>query len=183
MKTQLSDILKRFEEKVTVGRGLVKTTGAVKVEILPLSHDGLEDEDEDEDDFDTYEVMDQVENIFKKCRINLARDREITLFARMGDIVVGGIASSYSNGTDYEDDYIKYTFDIAVDPAYQNSTVGYLLMEAAIQQGASLGDGEIPVLCKNWVVNPVAKNMLEKFFGFEETADHGDNNWHLEKWF
>lgn len=142
--------------------------------------------DENAEEYDPWEVYDHVDQIFKKVGINTKSDSQLSVFITYDEKVIAGAFTIYSLETvpsddDEPEEYIEYSFDIAVDPEFQKAGIGYVLIKSCIEFGEQYKD-IAPVLCRNWVVNPLAARLLETHFGFEETADHGDGHSHMERW-
>jgi len=124
------------------------------------------------------------ELIFKECRIGVDRDKNLELVAVVGDEVVGALVSSYSvEEYDDEREYISYSFDVAVKPSHQRGLIGTELVKTALKNAAQLGDGEIPVRARVWVVNSAMERVLGRL-GFSDGDDerHNGGSCHQEKW-
>lgn len=138
------------------------------------------DENDDEQDYD---VLDQMEQIFNKVRINTRRDSIPGVYIMHHDKVVAGsyYMQTVKHDEDHDQDYIEATFDIAVDPEYQKYGMGNALIKENLALLESLSDG-MPTQVKLWVINRKARDILEKFYDFDETSDFGDDEWYMEKW-
>lgn len=139
------------------------------------------DPDDDDPQFDPYDA----ELIFKECHIGTDRDKNLELVALAGDEVVGALVSSYTV-EDYDGDgqqFIKYSFDVAVKPSHQRGLIGTQLVNTALKDAAQLGDGDMPVLARVWVVNSSMERMLGRL-GFSDGDDerHNGGSCHQEKW-
>jgi GNAT superfamily N-acetyltransferase len=151
----------------------VLLTESVEIKFFP-SDDEFEDH---------YSIADQAEAIFKLCKIGVNRDKELTLVAMNDDTVVGALYAS-SSVEDYDgQEYVEYSFDVAVRPEFQRTGVGTLLTKACLRDAASRGDGDLPVLVKVWVVNPNMEKVLGSL-GFSDGDEqrHSGGSCHMEKW-
>jgi len=142
-----------------------------KIEIMYYNED-------DDIDYDPWEIADKVQQVFKRTNIRPSRDKNISYFAMMGEEVIGATYSSTRQadaeefgGTEGEEVTV-YEFDIAVDPAHQGATTGYLLTEACVEDAKSLSH-EMTTIMYNHVINPKMAQMLERLFKFDYL--HEDN--------
>ncbi len=138
------------------------------------------EEDEDQD----YTALDQLEEVFSKANIGVSRNKEPGVYITIhGNVVAGSYYEMRMTTTDDDEarEYMEGSFDIAVDPQYQKYGMGNALIKENLALLQSMSDG-FPLHIKLWVVNQKAKDLLEIHYGFEETVNHGDNNWYMEKW-
>ena len=146
------------------------------------------------DDSDVYA---QAEEVFKACGLRVMRNRKLSFVAlaadqkaRFGEKVVGAVYSTFSNGHGDPDNgepdepFLDYTFDIAILPQYQGGLLGLQLIQAMLKEAKAEGGGDMPVRCRNWVINPVAAKLLTHL-GFEmESKGMPDGRYsaHMVKW-
>jgi len=131
--------------------------------------------DEDSDDYDPWEIADKVEAVFKRANIRPSRDKNISFFAMLGEDVIGATYSSTREddaelyGGPEGEKVLIYEFDIAVDPAHQGGTTGYLLTKDCVDDATSLSNemSHITTMMYNHVINPKMAQMLERLFKFE----------------
>ena len=128
--------------------------------------------DEDSDEYDPWEIADKVEAVFKRAGIRPSRDKDISFFAMVGEEVIGATYSS--TRTDNAENFggpegeqvMVYEFDIAVDPAHQGGTTGYLLTKDCVDDASSMSH-DMTTVMYNRVINPKMAQMLERLFKFE----------------
>jgi hypothetical protein len=135
--------------------------------------------DEDSDDYDPWEIADKVEAVFKRANIRPNRDKNINFFAMVGEEVIGATYSSTREDDAEEyggpegEKVLIYEFDIAVDPAHQGGTTGYLLTKACVDDASNMRD-DMTTMMYNHVINPKMAQMLERLFKFEYLSE-GDS--------
>lgn len=127
--------------------------------------------DEDSDEYDPWEIADKVEAVFKRAGIRPSRDKYISFFAMAGEEVIGATYSStrQDRAEDFggpDEQVMVYEFDIAVDPAHQGGTTGYLLTKACVDDAESMSY-DMNMIMYNRVINPKMAQMLEKLFKFQ----------------
>jgi hypothetical protein len=128
--------------------------------------------DEESDDYDPWEIADKVEQVFKRAGIRPNRDKHISFFAMAGEEVIGATYSSTRQDNAEEfggpegESVLVYEFDIAVDPAHQGGTTGYLLTKDCVDDASSMSH-DMTTIMYNRVINPKMAQMLERLFKFE----------------
>jgi hypothetical protein len=142
--------------------------------------------DEDSDDYDPWEIADKVEAVFKKAGIRINHNKDISYFAMVGEDVIGATYSTTRQddaelyGGPEGEEVLIYEFDIAVDPAHQGGTTGYLLTKACVDDAKNLSNeiSDVTTMMYNHVINPKMAQMLERLFGFqylhEGDSERGD---------
>ena len=112
------------------------------------------------DQEDDWELAQEVENISRKVRIRFSREKNITLVAKVGDQVIGGVASTIY----HEEGMSVYDFDVVVDPQWQGyQMVGFKLIDSAISEARNYEAH----LIKVHVVNPRLAQVLSNKYDFE----------------
>jgi GNAT superfamily N-acetyltransferase len=139
------------------------------------------DMDLDDEFDDPYAVAEQAEAVFRECKIGVNRDKDLTLVAMDGDVMMGALYASSSFEDEDGNEYMEYSFDVAVKPEAQKSGIGTMLVTRAMREAS--GMGELPVKVKVWVVNPNMERVLERMgFSDGDECRHGDGSCHMEKW-
>jgi hypothetical protein len=131
--------------------------------------------DEESDDYDPWEIADKVEQVFKRAGIRTKRDKNISFFAMAGEEVIGATYSTTREddaelyGGPEGENVLIYEFDIAVDPAHQGGTTGYLLTKDCVEDATNLSNemSHVTTMMYNHVINPKMAQMLERLFGFQ----------------
>jgi len=143
-------------------------------EIWPIN-DGY-DEDEFPGDLDYYEVLDQVDNLFKHARIRVASYEEPyeACMTEKG-VVLGATVAGQTGGTDYTPDGTPvYTvrFSVVVSAAGRRKGIARRLVKSLVKDWESQAQMmDSYFLLEAWVVNPHMLPLLESE-GFE-----GDGEW------
>lgn len=140
-------------------------------------------------DIDPEQDWDQANDalgVFQKSQIHVDRSKDIRQVAIENGNVIGGLASGWSKGDEYEGkDVWVYSFDLAVDPQHRRKGVGLALIKQAIRTFESERhmyeeNGSLTMM-RVWVVNPVLVPVLENL-GFSIESDHGAGGCHLIKY-
>jgi len=127
---------------------------------------------EDIEDHDPWEIADKVEAVYKRAGIHPNRDKEITFVAMIGEEVIGATYNSTREesaeefGGPEDEQVLVYEFDIAVDPAHQGGTTGYLLTKACVDDASNMRN-DMTTIMYNRVINPKMAQMLERLFKFD----------------
>lgn len=127
---------------------------------------------EESDEYDPWEIADKAELVFKRAGIRPSRDKDLNFFAMAGDEVIGATYSSTRQdraenfGGPEGEEIMVYEFDIAVDPAHQGGTTGYLLTKACVDDAESMSY-DMTTIIYNRVINPKMAQMLERLFKFQ----------------
>jgi hypothetical protein len=133
---------------------------------------------EDMEDYDPWEIANKVEAVYKRAGIRPSRDKQISFVAIAGEEVIGATYSSTRQadaeefGGPEDEQVLVYEFDIAVDPAHQGGTTGYLLTEACVDDASNMRD-DMTTIMYNRVINPKMAQMLDRLFKFDYL--HEDN--------
>lgn len=114
-----------------------------------------------------WEQAGAVEMIAKKVEIRSVRSKDVTLIARVGEDIIGGIFSEIYTEANPEDPDMEERvcdFDAVVDPDWQGyQGVGLKLIGAAIENARA----EDCTLISLFVVNIRLQGVLRDKFGFE----------------
>ena len=137
--------------------------------------------DQDSYDYDTNIAADQADQVAKNSGIRISRDKELLYIALVGDAVVGAVWSSLYEDPDNPGVFV-FDFDVAVEPKFRSPRpeyqIGIKLIEAALQE-YRYHRSEHPTYIRVWVVNPKLVRFLERQYGFEIEAEHGDGSAHM----
>jgi ribosomal protein S18 acetylase RimI-like enzyme len=143
--------------------------------------------DDYDTDYDPWVAADEADQVMRDSRINVGRNKELTLIALVGDRVVGAVYSSFSLDTEYKpDDVWVYDFDVAVAKQYRgHSKIGLRLIDAALTNYRNL-TADLPpdskAYIKLYVVNPKLIRFLERSRGFEIEAEHSHGSAHMVRY-
>jgi GNAT superfamily N-acetyltransferase len=111
------------------------------------------DADEDDQDFG-----EQAWKLAKESEISILSDKDLKFVAIADGRVVGAVFDALSRADDGEH---EYSFDTLVDPEYQGRRIGSRLMDAGLEEFASL-EGEIGARLALDVVNPMMVEALRR---------------------
>lgn len=113
---------------------------------------------------DDWESAAQVEQIANKVRIRPNRNKDVSIVARVGDTVIGGIFTAFDE--EVNEDQVEQTldFDIVVDPQWQGyKNVGLRLIEATIQYAQESDCSAVEA----FVINKRLATVLDRKYGFD----------------
>jgi len=145
--------------------------GFISEEVLPYSD---EDHEEDENRLDSYEIYDQAITIARDNNIRIGNNKELVGYIIEGTAVVGGLFESVSNE--------EYSFDVVIDRNFQRKGYGRELVEYALDQFNYYKDiyGD-DLKLDVYVVNPNMRDLLKKYFNFNDLEKTGDDRYRMTK--
>ncbi len=140
-------------------------------------------------DQEDWEAADQAERIANDSGIRIARNKELTLIARVGDDIVGAVWSAFELDSeasqDHGEDVYHFDFDVAVDSKSRaigmaSARIGPKLIDAALEYYQTLKSEFGNVYIRVWVVNQKLAGYLERRYGFEpEGREWSPNSPHM----
>ncbi len=150
-------------------RGSVNRRGCT---IWPINPDDYDYGAEYPGDRDVYDVMGDVDRLFREAGVRPSNAEEHYLACMDDDgVVLGGAVYGY-----YEQDFegVRFTFSVVVDPKARRRGIAGDLVRELEDVARLLEDAyELPVKMVAWVVNPNMAKLLDKM-GFESTAYNGE---------
>jgi GNAT superfamily N-acetyltransferase len=130
-----------------------------------------------------WEEAEQGYQLFKQEKIRYDSTKNIQQVAVENGNVIGALASGWSKSGEYGEDSAIFSFDLVVKPEFRRQRVGYELIRGAVaqylQDKREYAEMGIGTLMRLWVVNPVLIPVLERDFGFQVEADHGEGGVHM----
>lgn len=127
---------------------------------VPIDSDGFDDE------HDTYDLADQAEQLSRTSSVNILRDKEldVVMVDDSTGKVVGGLWTSFDGSS--------FSFDVIIDPKYQNSGLGKRLIRTGMDIFNQYDD--INAELDLHVTNPVLPKLLQRDYNLKITAKHPD---------
>lgn len=149
----------------------------ISYNVVPFNLEGAWDYDGN-----PYQDADIADQIFKQRGIRYDSTKRLSQLAVENGTVIGAIASGWHPSHDYNEEVYVFSFDVAVKKEFQGGLAGMKLIEEAIQQYEQEKEayGE-KTMMRLWVINPRLIPILERRFGFEVEAFHGDGSAHLTR--
>tara|TARA_Y100000034_G_C6867737_1_gene395688 strand:- start:108 stop:617 length:510 start_codon:yes stop_codon:yes gene_type:complete len=153
----------------------------------------LDGVDEDEHDFDVWDAHKGVAEIFNERGISPGSQKDYSIVALNDDVPVGGIASGWSDNDEFGFPVKQFSFDVAAEGGEGRTPnrggtgmMGMRLIQEAINKyEAEKSDWEeqgYKTMIKVWVINHRLIPILERRFGFDIEAEHGDGSAHMVRY-
>jgi hypothetical protein len=129
-------------------------------------------EPEDADEFDYVTAGKVAYDLADKAGLNILRDKEPFIYATYNGKTVGCLFVTESNQ--------KYSFDVVINPKFQNKGIGTKLVDFAIQEYNSRVDAFDNYDYNIDVVSPIMKSILLKK-GFSVLKELSPTRWLMGK--
>jgi len=138
-----------------------------------------EDYDEYPGDRDAYDLMEDVDRLFRQAEVRPSsrEDQYLACLDDDGQVLGGGVHGIHGVHPTREDDdeaYLAFTFSVVVSPTTRRRGIAEALVREMEDFARMAGDSyELPVRMEAWVVNQNMAKLLGKL-GFDSTASRGE---------
>jgi len=117
-----------------------------------------------------WEKAEQADQVFKDNAIRYGREKNVSQVAIENGVVIGALASGWTNDNSYGEDVMVFSFDLVVKPEFRRQGVGLGLIQQALKkynmEKMDYQEMGHNTMMRIWVVNPILIPVLEKL-GFE----------------